>query len=180
MTSLVNFAPDQLETTRQRNARRIAMLVSSLIQMVQENADVGRLIEASPGDQQILLDVEMDGVRCVLVRQSLTLERVSFSPREIEVARMVAKGYPNKTIAMVLDISANTVNTYLRRIFAKLGVNTRAAMVARLMEITVVTDGIDPAIMTGEPHSGSKLLALEPSPSQPNRRDNHVVMIEEW
>ena len=47
---------------------------------------------------------------------------------------MVAKGYPNKTIAAVLDISLWTVGTYLRRTFAKLGVGTRAAMVARLIE----------------------------------------------
>ena len=43
---------------------------------------------------------------------------------------MVAKGYPNKTIAAVLEISGWTVNTHLRRIFAKLGVHNRAAMVA--------------------------------------------------
>jgi len=45
---------------------------------------------------------------------------------------MVARGYPNKTIASVLDISAWTVSTHLRRIFAKLGVSSRAAMVAEL------------------------------------------------
>jgi DNA-binding CsgD family transcriptional regulator len=56
------------------------------------------------------------------------------SPREAEVARIVAQGCPNKTIASVLDISTFTVSSYLRRIFAKLGVNSRAAMVARLLE----------------------------------------------
>lgn len=47
---------------------------------------------------------------------------------------MVAQGYPNKTIAAVLDISSFTVSSYLRRIFAKLNVNSRAAMVARVLE----------------------------------------------
>ena len=47
---------------------------------------------------------------------------------------MVAKGYPNKTIAAVLDISPWTVCTHLRRTFAKFGVGSRAAMVARLLE----------------------------------------------
>jgi len=47
---------------------------------------------------------------------------------------MVAKGYPNKTIAAVLDISVWTVSSHLRRIFAKYGVASRAAMVARLLE----------------------------------------------
>jgi DNA-binding CsgD family transcriptional regulator len=47
---------------------------------------------------------------------------------------MVAKGYANKTIAAVLDISCWTVSTHLRRIFAKLGVGSRAAMVAQLLQ----------------------------------------------
>ncbi|MGA8809325.1 MAG: helix-turn-helix transcriptional regulator [Thermoanaerobaculia bacterium] len=58
----------------------------------------------------------------------------ALSPRELEIARMVAVGHPNKTIAAVLDISAWTVGTHLRRIFSKLRVTSRAAMVARLME----------------------------------------------
>jgi DNA-binding CsgD family transcriptional regulator len=60
---------------------------------------------------------------------------ISFSPRESEIARMVAKGYPNKTIAAVLEISSWTVCTHLRRMFAKLRVSSRAAMVARMMDI---------------------------------------------
>ncbi len=48
---------------------------------------------------------------------------------------MVMKGYPNKTIAAVLDISVWTVGTHLRRIFTKLGVVNRAAMVAQLVEV---------------------------------------------
>jgi DNA-binding CsgD family transcriptional regulator len=53
---------------------------------------------------------------------------------------MVARGYPNKTIARVLEISSWTVGTYLRRIFAKLSVGSRAAMVARLMEEQLLKD----------------------------------------
>jgi DNA-binding CsgD family transcriptional regulator len=59
---------------------------------------------------------------------------VVLSPREQEIARMVAKGYPNKMIAAVLEISTWTVSSHLRRIFAKFGVASRAAMVARLLE----------------------------------------------
>ncbi len=54
------------------------------------------------------------------------------SPREIEVAQLVAAGLPNKIIAHELGISNWTVCTHLRRTFSKLGVTTRAAMVARL------------------------------------------------
>ena len=50
---------------------------------------------------------------------------------------MVAKGLPSKSIADVLDISLWTVATHLRRVFAKLGVGTRAEMIAR-----VIGDGL--------------------------------------
>jgi DNA-binding CsgD family transcriptional regulator len=93
-----------------------------------------------------LLDVEVDGVRCVLLppagrwrpphlqAATSTLPRVAppLSPREYQIARMVGLGHTNKTIAEGLGISLWTVSTHLRRIFAKLGVSTRAAMVGTL------------------------------------------------
>jgi DNA-binding CsgD family transcriptional regulator len=87
-------------------------------------------------ENPVILDLEIDGVRCLLVRSQPKLDQPAFalSPREQEIARMVAKGYPNKTIAAVLEISSWTVCTHWRRIFAKLGVGSRAAMVAKLLE----------------------------------------------
>jgi DNA-binding CsgD family transcriptional regulator len=85
--------------------------------------------------EDVVLDLVVDGFRCVVTRLAEEpAVGLSLSPREIEIARMVAKGYPNKAIAAVLEISSWTVSTHLRRIFAKLGVSSRAAMVARLME----------------------------------------------
>jgi DNA-binding CsgD family transcriptional regulator len=51
--------------------------------------------------------------------------------RELEIAVLVARGYATKNIAYRLQISEWTVATYLRRIFAKLGVYSRAQMVYR-------------------------------------------------
>ena len=83
----------------------------------------------------VLLDKEFHGFRVVLTRTALTLDHpVTLSPREIEIARMIGKGFPNKMIADVLEISAWTVGTHLRRIFAKLRVCSRAAMVAKVLE----------------------------------------------
>jgi len=53
------------------------------------------------------------------------------TPREAQIARLVADGFVNKEIATKLQISEWTVSTHMRRIFAKLGVETRAAMVLR-------------------------------------------------
>ena len=66
--------------------------------------------------EQILLDLEVDGVRCVLIRAAPRAEQgVTLSPRELEIARMIAKGYSNKIIAAVLDISSWTVCTQIGR-----------------------------------------------------------------
>ncbi len=65
---------------------------------------------------------------------------LSLSPREREIVRMVAQGRQNKVIAAVLNISSWTVCTHLRRIFAKLGVTSRAAMVAKVADIEGAID----------------------------------------
>jgi DNA-binding CsgD family transcriptional regulator len=51
--------------------------------------------------------------------------------RELQIVALVAEGRPNKQIAAELGISEWTVSTHLRRIYAKLDVDTRAAMVTR-------------------------------------------------
>jgi DNA-binding NarL/FixJ family response regulator len=51
--------------------------------------------------------------------------------RELQIVQLIARGNPNKQIAHRLHISEWTVSTHLRRIFAKLGVDSRAAMVYR-------------------------------------------------
>jgi DNA-binding NarL/FixJ family response regulator len=51
--------------------------------------------------------------------------------RELQIATMVAQGDATKNIAYKLRISEWTVCTHVRRIFAKLHVDNRAAMVYR-------------------------------------------------
>jgi len=57
---------------------------------------------------------------------------VDLSPRELEIARLLASGASNKTIAVRLRVSEWTVSTHLRRIFAKLGVASRDALAAEV------------------------------------------------
>lgn len=51
------------------------------------------------------------------------------SARETEILRLVAKGLTFDEIAKVLNISTNTVNTHVRKVYRKLSVNSRAEAV---------------------------------------------------
>jgi DNA-binding NarL/FixJ family response regulator len=56
------------------------------------------------------------------------------TPREVEVLRLVARGTSNRDAAAALFVSEATVKTHLLHIYAKLGVNDRAAAVALAVE----------------------------------------------
>jgi DNA-binding CsgD family transcriptional regulator len=111
---------------RVAHPRDIEHLVVALI----ERAEGTGALLGQPG---ILLDLTVQGVHCLLVRVDGPPAVATLSPREREIARMVANGMTNKRIAYMLDISPWTVSTHLRRIFMKLSVTSRAAMVARLL-----------------------------------------------
>ncbi len=58
-------------------------------------------------------------------------ETVELSGREREVLELLARGYLYKEIAEQLKISVQTVNTYIRRVYEKLHVRSRAQAVAK-------------------------------------------------
>lgn len=57
----------------------------------------------------------------------------ALSEREAEVIAHIAEGASNKLVARRLGISDNTVKFHLKKIYAKLGVTTRQAAVARVL-----------------------------------------------
>jgi DNA-binding CsgD family transcriptional regulator len=61
------------------------------------------------------------------------------SPRQREIASLIAQGLPTKTIGATLHISPWTVATHLRRLYLRFDVSTRAAMIARLLEEGLLT-----------------------------------------
>ena len=124
--------------TTERGVDEVIRALTSLIEIITR----GHGASSAPGSlaEEVLVDTEVDGARYLVVRmRRLGCNRIQLSPREHEIVRMVAKGHPNKIIADVLNISSWTVCTHLRRIFAKLGVGSRAAMVAQLLELGVLT-----------------------------------------
>jgi two-component system, NarL family, response regulator LiaR len=71
--------------------------------------------------------------------------RESLSIREREVLAMLALGYRNREIAHELFLSVDTVKTYVRRVFQKLGVNnrTQAALKARDFDLAPPQSRLD-------------------------------------
>jgi PAS domain S-box-containing protein len=79
-----------------------------------------RLSEKEGGPQKVNLD---SGEMAISVK---------LSRRETDVLRLITEGYTNTQISELLDISANTVKSYVNGVFNKLGVNdrTQAAVLA--------------------------------------------------
>jgi DNA-binding NarL/FixJ family response regulator len=50
------------------------------------------------------------------------------SPRELQVLRLVAEGKSSKEVAVLLDLSLQTVRSYRKTIMKKLGVNNVAGL----------------------------------------------------
>jgi len=130
-----------IETGPETAPLRIDEIIRTLIGLIEKvsNEAAAGPYASGPNSEEVLVDTEVDGSRYLLLRMPRpNRNRIQLSPREQEIVRMVAKGHPNKVIADVLNISSWTVCTHLRRIFAKLGVGSRAAMVAQLLELGVL------------------------------------------
>jgi DNA-binding NarL/FixJ family response regulator len=68
-------------------------------------------------------------------------EAEDLSPREREVLGLLERGYLYKEIADSLQISVVTVNSYIRRIYEKLHVRSRAQAVAKYTHFPGVACG---------------------------------------
>jgi len=83
----------------------------------------------------------------VMHGSSLTLEEnpaplaQELSPSELRVLRYLPTNLSRPEIADELSISLNTVNTHLRRVFAKLGADDRSTAVHRARELRLLSAG---------------------------------------
>lgn len=81
-------------------------------------------------------DLQQGNYRLMIIPGTATPDPLSsLSPREIEVLEWVEKGKSNEQISEILGLSRNTVKTFLKRAFIKLGVENRTAAISALRPV---------------------------------------------
>ena len=133
MTGIRNKA-QKLEAANDAEVGHLHYLIRAILAITEPGE---KALGADPPQttENILVDIDLDGIRYLLIQMPVPdHNHNALSPRELEIARMVAQGHQNKIIANILNISTWTVCAHVRRIFAKLSVSSRAAMVARLLD----------------------------------------------
>jgi DNA-binding CsgD family transcriptional regulator len=81
-------------------------------------------------------DPVFGGAKCAVIRvepQDKAAPIEGLSKREREIARLLVAGYSGVNVAAISGLSENTVRTYVRRLYQKLGVANRADLVRKLM-----------------------------------------------
>lgn len=69
------------------------------------------------------------------VPNTVQLQTLGMTARELEILTMVARGFSNREIATQLFVSENTVKTHCARVFGKLGAVRRTQAVVRGKEL---------------------------------------------
>lgn len=81
----------------------------------------------APGPVALVIEPAAAGDLAVLVA-----EAYGMTSRELQITQLIARGLSTAEIAAALFISPHTVRDHLKAVFAKTGVSTRGALVARL------------------------------------------------
>ncbi|HYU63522.1 MAG TPA: response regulator transcription factor [Verrucomicrobiae bacterium] len=138
------------------NTKIIAWTVSEssddLLRMMQAGCSGYVLKDSGPGElQRALLAVtrsENPVPRRMIpevirrVSASTPLSRgttVDLTSREMQILRGIAKGHTTKRLAKDLQLKAASIDTHLRNIFKKLGVNNRGEAVSTALRLGLIT-----------------------------------------
>lgn len=142
--------PEMSGLELQRELRRRGIVLPIIF--VTGHADVGLAVEAmkqgafdfieKPFRDQLLLDAVAKAMRASQQSASLQHERddsarrlALLTPREREVADLVARGHANREIARRLGISEKTVHVHRSRVMDKVGVGSAAALARVFMQV---------------------------------------------
>lgn len=102
-----------------------------LIKTTSREALVAALLEVHGGGSPMSGNIARKVVQSLHQKKPAAAPAEDLSKRENEVLALLAQGYLYKEIADTLGIGVETVNTYIRRIYEKLHVHSRAQAVAR-------------------------------------------------
>jgi DNA-binding CsgD family transcriptional regulator len=128
--SVADFAAGE---PQDRPIEEVQRLIRNLVAHVDATGIKHSHQSESDAKDDIIFAVEVDGIQFVLSRVRPPVCTLALTPRELEIARMIGNGLSDKAIATVLEISRYTVSTHLRRMYAKVGVTSRAALVAKTL-----------------------------------------------
>jgi len=137
---ILQFDLDTPGNHQDKSIEPISPLLYKFFQQILENViehpEFQAVITSSGSGDPVQMELVVNGVHYALHHSPAHpgASQVSLSPREREIVRLVAKGLPTKAVATTLELSPWTVCTHLRRIFSKLGVKSRAEMVASAMK----------------------------------------------
>lgn len=138
---------------KQRGAEEESLVrLQDLLDFVVSEGAVGILLEqgralesllniAQRRNRELVLPAsQREVVTQVLARlQQPTLpDQDGFTARELEVLRELCNGRSNKTIGQILDLSENTVKFHLKRVFRKLGAESRAGAIRAALQRNLV------------------------------------------
>jgi DNA-binding CsgD family transcriptional regulator len=83
-------------------------------------------LRAAPWEERARRELRASGERA-RERNPSTLDQLT--AQELQVAQFVATGQTNKEVAAQLFLSPRTIDYHLRKIFAKLGISSRAELI---------------------------------------------------
>jgi DNA-binding NarL/FixJ family response regulator len=106
-----------------------------LVKTTSREALMAALREVHGGGSPMSGNIARKVVQILQQPKPKTMQSDELSKRENEVLALLAQGYLYKEIAEALGIRLDTVNTYIRRIYEKLHVHSRAQAVARFTNL---------------------------------------------
>jgi DNA-binding CsgD family transcriptional regulator len=93
----------------------------------------GLYLKPGTVSQRAAVVVEVEKTTPTLPVEPELQERFGLTPREAEVALLLARGASNEEAGEALGISPHTVRTHAQRLFRKLGIHSRKALALRLL-----------------------------------------------
>lgn len=91
--------------------------------------------------RQVSVAAQLCFQRYCALAGSFGVELPDLSQRELDVIRWIGEGKSNAVIADILGISKNSVDSYVKRIFAKLGVSDRTAAAVKAVALGLIAPG---------------------------------------